>query len=138
MNAHDFAELMHQLARGWSTQDTELALACFTADAVYIEPPDIQHFAGQKQLRAYFGALKPGTSMIFHHLWFDEASQTGVGEFSFSIWGREQANHGVCVVELNEGKIAHWREYQRRGPFEHSDFIATAGKDWQWHIGNYL
>jgi hypothetical protein len=114
-----------------------LALDCFTLDAIYTEPPDIQYFAGQEQLRAYFGALKPGTSMVFQHLWFDESTQTGVGEFSFGIWGREQATHGVCVVELRGGQIARWREYQRRGPFAFAEFIATEGKTWQWHIGNY-
>jgi ketosteroid isomerase-like protein len=137
MNTHDFTTLMQKLAAAWSTQDTESALDCFTSEAVYIEPPDIQYFAGQVQLRAYFGALKPGTSMVFHHLWFDEALQTGAGEFSFGIWGREQANHGVCVVELRAGRIAHWREYQRRGPFDQAAFKATEGKTWQWHIGNY-
>lgn len=50
----DFQELMQQLATGWSSQNTELALACFTEDAVYMEPPDSQLFLGHAHLRPIF------------------------------------------------------------------------------------
>ena len=137
MNASEFHGMMEQLARAWSQQDTEAALACFTADAEYTEPPDIQFYIGQEQLRPYFAALKAGTFMHFHHLWFDEAKQVGAGEYSFGMAGKPTADHGVVVVELRHGQIAVWREYQRQGPSAFSDFIATTDKTWQWHIGNY-
>jgi hypothetical protein len=137
LNTKEFQALMEQLARAWSQQETELALACFTQDAVYIEPPDIQHYQGHEQLRPYFAALEPGTFMHLHHLWFDESNQVGAGEYSFGMTGKVTADHGTVVVELRDGKIAFWREYQRKGPSEFQDFIATAGKKWQWHIGNY-
>jgi hypothetical protein len=128
---------MEQLAHAWTQQDTELALACFTPDAVYIEPPDIQHYQGHEQLRPYFVALTPGMFMHFHHLWFDVLNQMGAGEYSFGMTGKVTADHGVVVTELRDGRIAFWREYRRQGPSAFSDFIATAGKTWQWHIGNY-
>jgi ketosteroid isomerase-like protein len=128
---------MDELAWAWSQQDTQAALACFTEDALYIEPPDVQFYQGHEQLRAYFGALKPGTFMRFHQLWFDEAQQVGAGEFSFGMTGKATADHGVIVVELRDGRIAFWREYQRTGPSAFPDFIATTGKTWRWHIGNY-
>ena len=128
---------MQQLANAWSSQDTEAGVACFSEDALYIEPPDIQYYRGHDQLRPYFAALKPGTFMRFHHLWFDEDSQTGAGEYSFGMEGRRQADHGIVVVEVQDGRIAFWREYQRKGPARFDQFIGIEGKAWQWHIGNY-
>lgn len=137
LNAPEFQALMQQLASAWSKQQTESALACFTEDAISIEPPDIQLYQGHEQLRPYFAALKPGTFMHFHHLWFDEARQVGAGEYTFGSQGHTTADHGVVVVELDDGRIRFWREYQQKGPYLFRDFIATENKTWQWHIGNY-
>ena len=41
------------------------------------------------------------------------------------------------MVEVADGRIAVWREYQRKGPSVFADFVAVDGKTWQWHIGNY-
>lgn len=128
---------MEQLAGGWREQDTERALACFTPDAIYSEPPDIQIYRGHAQLRPYFAALKPGTLMSFEHLWFDEDSQTGAGEYTFGSRGADLADHGVAIVELRDGQIAVWREYQRKGPLDFKEFKAVEGKQWLWHVGNY-
>ena len=43
----------------------------------------------------------------------------------------------MAVVELRDGRIAFWREYQRKGPLPHEAFLAPEGKDWQWTIRNY-
>jgi ketosteroid isomerase-like protein len=137
LSTQEFKGLMEKLAHAWSQQDTETALDCFTRDAVYIEPPDIQFYTGHEQLRPYFAALKPGAFMHFHNLWFDETNQTGAGEFSFGETGQSSADHGIIVVELHDGRIFFWREYQRKGPSAFQDFIATKDKNWQWHIGNY-
>lgn len=133
----DFRALMERLATAWGAQDTEAAIACFTPDAVYMQPPDVQFYTGHDQLRAYFGALKPGTYLHYHQLWFDEITQMGGAEFSFGGAGKPTADHGVIIVRLREGQIAHWREYVQKGPADFGQFIATEGKAWQWHIGNY-
>ena len=80
INESDFRELMNRLADGWSRQNTEQALSCFTENAVYMEPPNIQFYEGHIQLRPYFAALKPGTFIRFRNLWFDESRQIGAGE----------------------------------------------------------
>jgi ketosteroid isomerase-like protein len=136
VTAEEFRELMERLARAWSTQDTDLGLSCFTEDAVYMEPPDIQLYVGHEQLRPYFAALTTET-MRFHTLAFDEASQRGAGEYTFGSESAAQRDHGVAVVEVADGRIAVWREYQRKGPASYADFSAVDGKTWQWHIGNY-
>lgn len=116
---------------------TERALACFTADAVYLEPPDVQLFRGQEELRSYFGALTSGTTMVLQNTWFDEPSQIGAVEFSFGSTSRETATHGVAVVEIRERLIARWREYHRPGPARFDVFLALEDKEWQWSIDNY-
>lgn len=137
LNMQEFTALMERLAKAWSDQDTDAALDCFQWDAMYTEPPDIQIYQGHDQLRPYFAALKPGTFMRFHNLWFDEAKQIGAGEYSFGMQDAATADHGVVIVEIRDGKIAVWREYQRKGPASFQDFISAEGKTWQWYIGNY-
>lgn len=133
----EFKAIMNRLADAWTRQDTERALACFTEDALYMEPPDIQLYEGHAQLRPYFAALKPGTFMRFHNLWFDEVRQTGAGEYSFGEQADKTADHGVVVVELRHGRIAVWREYQQKGPVGFEEFIDKANKQWRWTIKNY-
>jgi len=135
-NEQEFQVLMHNIAQGWSTQNTELALSSFDEDAIYMEPPDTQYFRGHQQLRPYFDALTADHSMQFHHLWFDDKTQSGVGEFTFSSGG-DTATVGIVVVELTDGKIKFWREYLQTGPTDFIDFLKIENKNWQWHIGNY-
>jgi len=137
LGPQEYHALMTKLAQAWSRQDTESALECFTSDAVYFEPQDVQFYHGQEQLRSYFGALTPGTFIVFHHLSFDESNQVGAGEFSFGLKGKSSADHGVVIVKVRDGKIASWCEYQRKGPSAFEDFVRLDGKKWQWHIGNY-
>lgn len=133
----DFTDLMQQLAHAWTTQNTDLALSCFTVDAIYIQPPDEQFYEGHEHLRPLFAAIKEGTSMHFHHLWFDENEQTGVGEFTFGNPGKTTGVTGVAVVSIEHGKIKTWREYFIQGPIDFKEFISTEGKNWKWHIGQY-
>jgi hypothetical protein len=137
LTAAAFREMMNRLADSWSQQNTDQALACFTEDAIYMEPPDIQFYKGHSQLRPYFAALKPGTFMRFHNLWFDEARQIGAGEYSFGEVNEPTADHGVVVIELRDGRIAFWREYQQKGPTSFERFLDTKDKRWRWTIENY-
>lgn len=137
IDASAYRALMQRLADAWSSQDVETALSCFSDDAVYMEPPDIQLFLGKAQLRPYFGALKPGTYMTFHNLWFDAEHQIGSGEYSFGRRDKATAVHGVVVTELKAGRIRFWREYQRNGPAGFEAFLSQEGKQWQWTIKNY-
>lgn len=132
-----FVQLMTRLAEAWSTQNTENALECFSDSAIYMEPPNIQLYLGHEQLRPYFDALESGTNMVFHNLCFNETTQVGMGEYTFGMKGVEIADVGVVVIQVQNGKINHWREYQRKGAADFSQFIAHEGKEFEWHIGNY-
>jgi SnoaL-like domain len=137
LNSAEFQALMARLADGWSRQNTEQALSCFTEDAIYMEPPDIQLYQGHAELRPYFAALNPGTLMRFHSLWFDKGRQIGAGEYSFGETNERVADHGVVVVELRNGRIAFWREYQQKGPSSFDRFLDRNNKQWRWTIENY-
>lgn len=137
MDRAGFVGLLNELADAWAEPDPDRAAACFTDDAVYMEPPDQQLFVGRDQLTAYFGPLEVGTYLRFQHLWFDEVSQTGAVEFSFGVEAGDTADHGVAVIEVRGGRIAVWREYHRKGPADFDGFVATGPKEWVWHIGNY-
>jgi ketosteroid isomerase-like protein len=128
----DFDKVMSALAEAWSKRDTSAALACFTADAVYMQPPDLQLYRGTAELEKLFRGIRPGTVMQFHALAFDAGRQSGFGEFSFGRQGAAKADHGVVVVQLRDGRIASWREYFQEGPGSFADFIRIDGKTWKW------
>lgn len=132
----EFIRLMENVAEGWSTQNTDLALSSFDHDAIYMEPPNVQYFRGHKQLRPYFDALSDTHKMEFHNLWFNDQTQSGAGEFTFSS-ENQTAITGIVVVELENGKVKFWREYLQSGPPNFEEFLSIENKVWKWHIGNY-
>jgi hypothetical protein len=127
----DFVGLMMRVAKGWSSQDTALALSAFHPEALYTEPPNLQMYRGHDELRPFFSAVTPGSSMIWHHLWYNPGTGIGAGEYSFHKGGRDTAVHGVAVVEIRDGKITYWREYQRRGDIDFGRFHDPATKNWE-------
>ena len=133
----DFRRLVHALADAWARNDAAGAAELFREDARYMEPPSEQLFVGRNELRAYFSPLTPGTYLDIHHAWYEPATGFGSVEFSFGVRGEAQASHGMAVVEVVDGSIMTWREYQTQGPSSFAEFTATDGKLWRWHIGNY-
>ena len=136
MTRDEFEALIQRLADAWGAQDTERAVACFTDDAVYIQPPDEQLVVGRDQLRAYFEPLEPGTYLRLDNVWFDEGRQRGAVEFTFGEGDQEPVDHGVTIVDVADKRIRAWREYLVKGPADMDRFLATEGKEWRWHIGN--
>jgi len=138
IDAAAFRRLVEQVATGWESGDVEGALAAFTPDAIHMEPPDIQLYVGHDQLRPYFAAVPAGTLMRLPHVSFDEATQTGAAEYTFASGPEDaDADHGIAVIEVRDGLIARWREYQVKGPADRDRFLAVEGKDWTWTIETY-
>jgi len=132
----EFHKLMRNVEEGWSTQKPDKALSSFDEDAIYMEPPNIQYYRGHEQLRPYFDELDSKYKMEFHNLWFNKDTQSGAAEYTFS-YGKDTSDVGIVVVELKNGKIKFWREYQRKGPTDFKEFLQIENKEWIWHIGNY-
>jgi hypothetical protein len=118
MTQEEFRRLLRTVADGWNAGDARMAADCFTEDAVYVEPPDRQWYMGRQQLPDFFGRGVE-FSMRWHRIVFDEDEQAGFGEYTLSVIG-EFTLHGITAVEIEDGLIAGWREYQYRSelPFE--------------------
>jgi hypothetical protein len=112
MTAHEFEQLMQTVADSWNQRDAGKAAACFSEQAVYLEPPEKQLYRGRAELYEFFGG-DGGTdlpmTMTWHHLAFNETKQVGFGEYTFQMHGRY---HGIVVVQVESGLIKYWREYQ--------------------------
>lgn len=122
LDSQQFRALMETLAQGWNKGDAKKAAECFTADAVYVEPPDKQVYRGREQLYRFFGGdagRKQAMRMTWHHLVFDEDTQIGAGEFTFEYGGQV---HGMVIVRIRDGKISNWREYWYESPLDWKQF----------------
>jgi hypothetical protein len=125
VNAHQFVAMMETVARGWSTGDARSAADCFTADAVYVEPPDRQRYVGRGEIYELSGGDDPSPmSMTWHHLAFDEERQVGFGEYTFH--GRRRY-HGMTVVLVRDERIHRWREYQYQDERDWEEFVGDSG-----------
>ena len=118
----EFVQLLERLAEGWNNGNAQQASECFTSDALYIEPPDKQYYAGRAALYKFFGGPNGRAgqmNMIWHHILFDEESQIGAGEFTFTYG---DTVHGVTMLKVRDGLISNWREYWYASPLTWEEF----------------
>lgn len=104
--------MLATVALGWNSGNARLAADCFTEDAMYSSPPDKRIRKGRQELFEFFGGEKgrpQPMSMLWHHIVFDETTQIGMGEYTFTYQIR---THGAVVIRIVGGKIANWREYE--------------------------
>jgi SnoaL-like domain len=122
MDGDGFRRLLATIAHAWIEGDTATALACFTDDARYTEPPDTQHYEGRDALFDFFGGDDPPSmSMAWHTIVFDPDEQMGAAEYTYT---GTNTYHGVVVVRLRGDRIANWREYQHRSDLGWEGFTA--------------
>src|SRR5262245_46837953 len=101
----EFTELLQRLSDGWNKGEARQAADCFTPDALYTEPPDKQYYSGRDRLYQFFGGddgRAGQMNMVWHHIVFDEESQIGAGEFTFTYG---DAVHGVTMIKVRDGLI---------------------------------
>ena len=122
MDGSAFRQLLETIAGAWNEGDTATALACFTDDARYTEPPDTQHYEGRQELFEFFGGDDPPPMrMAWHTILFDRDEQMGAAEYTYS---GTNTYHGVVVIRLRDDLIANWREYQVRSDLDWNAFTA--------------
>ncbi len=122
MRHEEFVTLMETVAESWNAGDTERGLSCFTDDAVYMEPPDRQRYEGRAELYTFFGGEDPpAMSMSWHHLIIE--GDIGVGEYTYR---GERQFHGLVIVRLRDGRISHWREYERESALSFQEFAGPS------------
>ncbi len=120
---YEFGPLMETVARGWNSNDARLAADLFTEDAMYSAPPDPGIRRGRKALFEFFGGPQGRPRpmrMTWHHLAFDENSQIGFGEYTFTY---DLRTHGIVIVRIAGGHIANWREYEHASPLEWEQMV---------------
>lgn len=118
-----FRALLERLAGGWNQGDARAAADCFTEDAVYVEPPGKQVYRGRQALYEFFGGGqgRPGQmAMTWRNVAFDVDRQRGFGEFTFSYGSQV---HGVAVIQVEDGRIAQWREYWYESELPWEEFV---------------
>ena len=124
MDSHEFTTLAQTLAHAWSSGDADTAASCFTPDVVYVEPGDRQRYAGRDEVFELSGGqAPPPMSMAWHHLVFDQERQLGCGEYTFR--GRRQY-HGLVIMQIRDGRISRWREYQYPSESDWADFVGDS------------
>jgi len=103
---------MADLAAALNGGEADAAAALFVEDAVYLDPGGKKFYRGRAVLRDLFErtSKKAPMKIAWRHIFFDEPSQTGAGEFDFAWNGR--AFTGIAIVVLEEGLVSRWREYQ--------------------------
>jgi hypothetical protein len=118
----EFIRLLRRLADGWNMGNARQAADCFTEDALYMEPPDRQYYSGRDALYQFFGGESGRAgemNMTWHHIVFDEESQIGAGEFTFTY---DDTVHGVTMIKVRGGLISNWREYWYASPLSWESF----------------
>ena len=121
---YEFGPLMETVARGWNSNDARLAADLFTEDAMYSAPPDPGIRRGRKALFEFFGGPQGRPRpmrMTWHHLAFDENSQIGFGEYTFTY---DLRTHGIVIVRIAGGHIANWREYEHASALEWEQMVS--------------
>jgi hypothetical protein len=122
VDGEGFRRLLDRIARAWNEGDTQTALACFTDNARYTEPPDEQHYVGRDELSTFFGGEDPPPmSMAWHTILFDPETQMGAAEYTFI---GTNTYHGVVVIKVRGDRVANWREYQHRSDLDWEGFTA--------------
>jgi hypothetical protein len=126
LRTSEFRAILNTVADAWNGGRTDVAVTCFTDDAIYMEPPDRQLYRGVSALREFFASsIQPPRPdrMRWHLIAFDESRQMGFGEYTYR--GR-QFYHGIAVLQLEAGRIRSWREYQYASPMPWEQFIGPS------------
>jgi hypothetical protein len=122
----EFFSIAHTVSEGWNKGDASLAIRYFDENAVYEEPPKKQFYKGRREIFEFFGGEKGPSrqmSMTWHNLSFNEKKQIGFGEYTFSM---NNQYHGIVVIQISDGKIIRWREYQYQSALDWKTFAGES------------
>jgi hypothetical protein len=125
LSASQFRELLDTVAQGWNSGNARLAADCFADNALYSAPPNSRVRQGRQTLFEFFGGAKgrpKPMSMQWHHIVFDETTQIGMGEYTFTY---EIRTHGIVIVRIVAGRIANWREYEHESPLDWEQLVGS-------------
>jgi hypothetical protein len=114
-----FADLLGRMAAGWNMGDVDLVASCFTEDVRYGDP-NRYRFRSRLALEPFFEPPPEGQRTVWHRILFDEAAQAGAAEYTYV--GSHQY-HGAVMVQLRDGLVDDWREWQHVSELPWEEFI---------------
>lgn len=121
MTLDEFRSMLAALAAGWTSRDYEKVAAPFSPNVFYSDPLNYT-FRDRESLLAFFqdddGCAQ---HCEFHDLLFDESAQKGVAEYTYEGTHRY---HGTVWIDLEDGQISRWREYQHKDQRRWHEFWA--------------
>lgn len=121
MTRDQFVAALESLARAWTDKDYEKAAGFFAEDVRYADPLRYR-LESRAELLAFFqddGGYPQRTE--WHHVVFDEERQVGAAEYTYEGTHRY---HGLVVIQVREGEISRWREYQHISELEWEEFCS--------------
>ncbi|MCX6116546.1 MAG: hypothetical protein NT027_03320 [Proteobacteria bacterium] len=122
MNRKEFSDLLNHIAQAWSRRDHSEVLKAFAPDVHYADPLRYS-FKSKDELKEFFGPDNSGPlqQCVIHLTLFDEESQIGAAEYTYI--GHHQYR-GVALIQLKDGFIIRWREYQHIDTRSRTDFLS--------------
>ena len=96
------------MADGWERGDVAKVAACFADDVRYGDPLRYR-FERRADLLPFFEPGPEGQHCTWHRFVFDEERQAGAAEYTY-VGARQY--HGAVMIELRDGMVATWREWQ--------------------------
>lgn len=119
MTCDEFEAMLYALAAGWSTRDYKAVADHFAEKCFYTDPLNYA-FHNRAEILEFFRADDGREQYCeFHAHVFDEDRQLGVAEYTYEGTYRY---HGTVWIEIVDGKISSWREYQHRSNRAWSEF----------------
>ncbi|MGD9561070.1 MAG: nuclear transport factor 2 family protein [Pyrinomonadaceae bacterium] len=126
MTRGEFDEMLAMLASGWAARDYDKVIACFSENVFYADPMNYAFSDRESLLDFFTNDDGREQTCAFHHSIFDEARQLGSAEYTYEGTYRY---YGTVWVEIADGKISAWREYQHRSDKDREEFWKTNERD---------
>ena len=114
-------ELLDAYGRAWETFDGDAWVALFTEDAEYHEDPFEPPLVGHNTLRAYLldaSASQRDVEFTVERHWVSGETVLAAWHVAFTrqASGRHVRMAGFMTAEVEDGRIARFREWTRYGP----------------------
>jgi hypothetical protein len=119
MTKIEFTEMLDRMASGWTKRNYEKVAENFLDDLFYSDALNYSFFS-KKDLLAFFRDDGGDPQFCkFYQTVYDEERQIGAAEYTYEGSFRY---HGTVWVEIENDKIASWREYQHISELDRENF----------------
>jgi hypothetical protein len=111
--------MLLEMARGWTGGDYSNVVAKFAEAFYYSDSLNYSFYDRESLLRFFEDDEGMPQSCAFHAVVFDENRQIGCAEYTYK---GSFLYHGTVWIDIENDKIARWREYQHRSDKSREEF----------------